>query len=260
MPSDCAGNGRLVRQQPLSTISECPTVISKTVAEEAPPQPASEAPDEVAKLSIKSSLQSLHIRRLEQQLAEERQRTLAAEEAQVRADLLTEQAETKARNLQYQLQEQRRLLADREKALVEHDRARLRAEGDRKNLQASLDRANATLAKLRNSVSWRITLPVRAVARALVRARAWIIMTLLRARRLFHTKRADIRLIRHSGLFDADYYLRQYPEVARSGMDPVVHYLEIGAMQGKNPSPYFDTVYYARQMEKRYAHAADVRG
>jgi hypothetical protein len=173
---------------------------------------------------------------------------------------LTEQAEAKARNLQHQLQEQKRLLAEREKALAEHERARLRAEADRKNLQASLDRAIATIAKLRNSVSWRITLPIRAVARAAVRVRSWAVMIALRARKMFHTRRADIRLIRQSGLFDAEYYLRQYPEVARSGMDPIVHYLEIGAKQGKDPSPYFETAFYARQMEKRYARVAGARG
>jgi hypothetical protein len=211
-------------------------------------------------LSIKGSSEMSQVRRLQEQLAEERQRTLAAVEARARADLLIEQAETKARNLQLQLQEQRRLLADREKALAEHARARLRAEGDRKNLQALLDRANATLAKLRGSVSWRVTRPIRAGARAITFARAWTMVSVHSARRLLHTKRADIRLIRKSGLFDAEYYLREYPEVARSGMDPVVHYLEIGAEQGKNPSPYFDTAYYARQMEKRYARAADARG
>jgi hypothetical protein len=61
-------------------------------------------------------------------------------------------------------------------------------------------------------------------------------------------------LIRASGLFDVDWYLATYPDVAASGLDPVDHYLRIGAALGYNPNPLFDTNYYARQM------AAQMRG
>jgi hypothetical protein len=61
-------------------------------------------------------------------------------------------------------------------------------------------------------------------------------------------------LIRASGLFDVDWYLTTYPDVAASGMDPIDHYLRIGAALGYNPNPLFDTNYYARQM------AAQMRG
>ena len=55
-------------------------------------------------------------------------------------------------------------------------------------------------------------------------------------------------LIRASGLFDVDWYLATYPDVAASGLDPIDHYLRIGAALGYNPNPLFDTNYYARQM------------
>lgn len=61
-------------------------------------------------------------------------------------------------------------------------------------------------------------------------------------------------LIRASGLFDVDWYLATYPDVAASGLDPIDHYLRIGAALGYNPNPLFDTNYYARQM------AAQMRG
>ena len=61
----------------------------------------------------------------------------------------------------------------------------------------------------------------------------------------------DAALIRGSGLFDVDYYLSRYPEVRESGLDPVDHYLQIGAAKGYDPSPLFDTGYYARQMARR---------
>ncbi len=51
-------------------------------------------------------------------------------------------------------------------------------------------------------------------------------------------------LIRVSGLFDMNYYLRTYPEV--TGL-PILHYIITGWREGKNPSPHFDTQYYLTQ-------------
>jgi len=65
----------------------------------------------------------------------------------------------------------------------------------------------------------------------------------------------DAALIRNSGLFDADYYCARYPDVGESGLDPVDHYLQIGAAKGYDPSPLFDTGYYARQMARRMSGA-----
>ena len=45
-------------------------------------------------------------------------------------------------------------------------------------------------------------------------------------------------------LFDAEWYLQQYPDVAASGTDPLRHYLEHGAHEYMNPSPKFDTRWY----------------
>jgi hypothetical protein len=66
----------------------------------------------------------------------------------------------------------------------------------------------------------------------------------------------DIALIRASGLFDEDWYLRRYPDVAAAGIDPVEHYCRHGAAEGRNPSALFDTIYYARQMAGRMAAEA----
>jgi hypothetical protein len=65
----------------------------------------------------------------------------------------------------------------------------------------------------------------------------------------------DAALIRNSGLFDADFYRARYPDVADSGLDPVDHYLQVGAAKGYDPSPLFDTGYYARQMARRIGGA-----
>ncbi|KKC26966.1 hypothetical protein WP12_05735 [Sphingomonas sp. SRS2] len=62
-----------------------------------------------------------------------------------------------------------------------------------------------------------------------------------------------VTMIRDSGLFDEAWYLGAYADVAGSGLDPVEHYLTIGAARGYNPHPLFDTGFYARQMARRIA-------
>ena len=53
--------------------------------------------------------------------------------------------------------------------------------------------------------------------------------------------------LRTSGLFDFDFYLRRNPDVAASGMDPLMHYLEHGARAGLDPSRTFSTSAYFAQ-------------
>jgi hypothetical protein len=54
----------------------------------------------------------------------------------------------------------------------------------------------------------------------------------------------EIRLIQNSGLFDAEFYLHNNPDVRAAGVDPLVHYLTWGWMEGRNPHPLFDTAFY----------------
>ena len=42
-----------------------------------------------------------------------------------------------------------------------------------------------------------------------------------------------------TGLFDVDFYLRSYPDVAAAGLDPAAHYLLVGAREGRDPHPLF---------------------
>jgi glycosyltransferase involved in cell wall biosynthesis len=54
----------------------------------------------------------------------------------------------------------------------------------------------------------------------------------------------QVEAIRSSGLFDDKWYLAEYSDVAALGMDPVEHYLTIGAQLHRNPSRQFDTQSY----------------
>lgn len=51
-------------------------------------------------------------------------------------------------------------------------------------------------------------------------------------------------LVARSGLFDRDWYLKTYPDVAANGIDPIRHYLSFGANEGRHPSPAFSGVRY----------------
>lgn len=53
-------------------------------------------------------------------------------------------------------------------------------------------------------------------------------------------------LVASSPLFDSQWYLSTYPDVAKAGMDPIVHYLEYGAAEPLNPGPAFDAAWYLR--------------
>lgn len=47
----------------------------------------------------------------------------------------------------------------------------------------------------------------------------------------------DITRLQDSGAFDAEWYTRTYPDVLMSGMDPVEHFLWIGARLGRRSGP-----------------------
>jgi glycosyltransferase involved in cell wall biosynthesis len=47
--------------------------------------------------------------------------------------------------------------------------------------------------------------------------------------------------------FNSKWYLRNYPDVAQAGMDPLEHYLVQGFREVRDPSPQFDARYYKRR-------------
>jgi FMN phosphatase YigB (HAD superfamily) len=62
---------------------------------------------------------------------------------------------------------------------------------------------------------------------------------LRRVRRQFSPSAKSV--IESSGVFDREWYAREYPEVTG---DPVLHYLESGHKEGKRPGPKFDPAWY----------------
>lgn len=55
---------------------------------------------------------------------------------------------------------------------------------------------------------------------------------------------ADIALIAASPLFDKDWYMRKYPDAAKSGLSAAEHYLRHGASELRQPGILFDPHFY----------------
>jgi hypothetical protein len=108
------------------------------------------------------------------------------------------------------------------------------------------------------SSSWRLTLPLRCFAEKF----PWLTHQMKRVVKLsFETltfklgsrvrnrirRSQNAALIASSNFFDRDWYVVQYPDVLDAGVDPVLHYLEHGASEGRDPGPLFDTNWYLGQ-------------
>jgi hypothetical protein len=59
----------------------------------------------------------------------------------------------------------------------------------------------------------------------------------------------DILVIAGSGLFDEAWYIAQNPDVARSGINPLIHYVQHGAAEGRVPFPGFNAARYVENLQ-----------
>jgi hypothetical protein len=121
------------------------------------------------------------------------------------------------------------------------------------------DRANANLAAIAADLARartmldaaRATLPQRiasSLTRIVRKAPPPVRRSLATAKRLVTRRRtmsaAEASEIATSTFFDAAWYLKTYPDVARAGRDAAYHYVEYGAKEGRDPSPRFSTLAY----------------
>ncbi|MGM0988635.1 MAG: hypothetical protein ACQEXI_16895 [Pseudomonadota bacterium] len=77
----------------------------------------------------------------------------------------------------------------------------------------------------------------------------WLQAFATRTNSAFYKKRPSVlkehkALLASSASFDADWYARTYPDVVESGIEPAVHYLKFGMLEGRNPSAEFNTRHY----------------
>jgi O-antigen biosynthesis protein len=59
----------------------------------------------------------------------------------------------------------------------------------------------------------------------------------------------EISMIRASDLFDPDWYLAHNPDVAQAGVNPLIHYIQYGGFEGRDPSPSFSSTWYLEAYE-----------
>ena len=73
---------------------------------------------------------------------------------------------------------------------------------------------------------------------------SWVLpLPRAQGRRYFRTFFA----LRRSESFDYGYYLARCPDVTRNGQNALMHYIEPGAAEGRNPSPEFNTNRYVAE-------------
>jgi len=92
------------------------------------------------------------------------------------------------------------------------------------SLSQTVTERDGRIAAILSSTSWRLTRPMRLAADQLKRMRRWFRFSLGKV--LFAPKR-----------FDAEWYLKQNPDVAMSGMEPYKHYILFGKSEGRQPVP-----------------------
>ncbi|HNS85435.1 MAG TPA: hypothetical protein PKH09_00950 [Parvularculaceae bacterium] len=114
-----------------------------------------------------------------------------------------------------------------EKALTDAAQKRIAS------LEAEKNALAGELASLKSSIAWRLTAPLRIVAQ-IVNDR---LLGPFRNRRL-------AKIISQSSLFDADWYAREYKDIAARNIDPALHYVRFGGKEGRAPGPNFNGAAY----------------
>ena len=150
--------------------------------------------------------------------------------------LRLDEAESISANLAAQANEARSALAE-SRSLVEQQSERIgQISAEVEYLQADRQRLDSALLQS--------TAEVRALAA--LRTGRGALKTLLRATAarvgLARLERLSLqRTLNDNGLFDSSYYLATYPDVAQAGVNPIMHFLDCGWKEGRNPSAAFST-------------------
>ena len=69
----------------------------------------------------------------------------------------------------------------------------------------------------------------------------------LKHRKIWKRHGMEINRILTSPFFNRHWYLFVYPDVAKAGMDPALHYFLYGGKEGRHPGPFFDGGFYLQR-------------
>jgi glycosyltransferase involved in cell wall biosynthesis len=152
------------------------------------------------------------------------------------------------------LQEYKEVVERRNKKIVDLNRKIEEQRIVNKKLSTKIQAKDKEVRSILSSKSWRITKPLRFVGkiiRKIIFSYSFLIKLFLfgitfqieklrQELRILHY----IKIIRNSKIFDSDWYLKQYPDIAITGINPIKHFVRRGVFEGRNPSPKFHTNAY----------------
>ncbi len=138
----------------------------------------------------------------------------------------------------------KRIVEDRQVEFFAQRSAQL-AERD-----AQLAERDFELHNIKTSMTWQMTVMIRKILARLMPPGSFrfqiaqrFFLWARKIRNAIKLKR-DLRLLRTSLFFDADWYLSRNSNAGNSDMDAYIHFLKDGWREGRNPSPFFDTKFY----------------
>ena len=120
-----------------------------------------------------------------------------------------------------------------------HSRDIQAARSQASELSATLAMQAREIDKLaRGQFRWPFTATIERIGRAFT---PW-------KRTRFRERSWEAGLITASRLFRPSWYLEQNPDVAQAGIDPLLHYILHGSVEGRSPHPLFDPQFYMAQI------------
>jgi GT2 family glycosyltransferase len=211
-------------------------------------QQVGDARAEIHQLRLAMQSQSAHEHQTEAELKERAEHDRSALLAQL------EETRAEAERTISELRRQAEEAAARAALEIQEAQRRASTFAQRADeLQAAAQTAMARAAAIESSTIWRATRPLRSainrlpILRRVARKSYGLgqqVLQRVRHRQVQRARRADIETVKASPLFDAAWYLRHYPDVRKSGMDPAVHYVMFGARENRAPGPRFDGGWY----------------
>ncbi|MFM0308872.1 class I SAM-dependent methyltransferase [Paraburkholderia sp. RL17-383-BIF-A] len=188
----------------------------------------------------------------------------------VQAEVKERTAATRAAKLETTLAVERKRHAQAIEAAHEHHAREILAMQSRLDaalavgpaLERAVAHEHAQRMALESSVFWRLSRPARNYltshpkfhrnATRVAKIVTWSLRGQLRAKLVERKHRLeDTAIIDRSDLFDAGWYVAEYPDAAASGLPAALHYALVGTDR-RNPSPRFDADWYL-------SHNPDVR-
>jgi glycosyltransferase involved in cell wall biosynthesis/SAM-dependent methyltransferase len=146
--------------------------------------------------------------------------------------------------------------------IMEKDHARLEHEQAKASWDQQLTEQKAAIERAQNQIDTLIIenheLEEVVDSAAKWQQRPWFKRAFYRWRApKIQKRKTEKNLIAASGLFDADFYARMYPDVVAAGMNLLDHYVIFGRREGRVPSEKFDPWAYLEANPDLDRHAVD---